>query len=194
MVGYPWFGQTQSPTTVRDTVDMVGVVPVLSKLASGLLSVQVNYPPRELPPGEVRLTESAWSGISGAPVVADGLLIAVVSEHAPREGQSSITAVPLTMLDRQPAHPGWEPGVPDAAPGGSDWGSRAPMLFAGCQPNPSVRNRHTKRPCASSAEPCTRGCQNSSGEWLSLPRSDSLQPDQLDTYGWSAEPSPGSRR
>jgi WD40 repeat protein len=114
-VGYPWFAQTQSPTAIRDTVDMVGVIPVLSKLASGLLSVLVRYPPRELPPKEATLTESAWSGMSGAPVVADGYLLGVVTEHAPREGPSSITAVPLTALDHHPAHPGWGPGIPDTS-------------------------------------------------------------------------------
>jgi hypothetical protein len=38
-VGYPWFAEARSRTrtAVRDTVDAIGVVPVLSNLAAGLL-------------------------------------------------------------------------------------------------------------------------------------------------------------
>ena len=114
-VGYPWFAETPTPTAVRDTVDAIGVVPLLSNLAAGLLSLQVSISPRALPPEQVRLGESEWAGMSGAPVVASGYLLGVVSEHAPREG-STITAVPLTALELDPAHPEWGPGVdnPDA--------------------------------------------------------------------------------
>jgi hypothetical protein len=112
-IGYPWFAETRSPTVVRDTVDAIGVVPVLSKLAAGLLSVQVSISPRPLPPAQVRLGESEWSGMSGGPVVAAGRLLGVVVEHAPREGPSAITAVPLTALEQDPAHPGWGAGVKD---------------------------------------------------------------------------------
>jgi hypothetical protein len=67
-IGYPWFAETPCPTAVRDTVDAIGVVPVLlSKLAAGLLSVQVSISPRPLPPTRVSLGESEWSGMSGAP-------------------------------------------------------------------------------------------------------------------------------
>ena len=88
-------------------------MPVLSGLAGGLLSVQVSSAPRPLPPGQTALGESQWSGMSGAPVVADGLLLGVVTEHAPREGSSAITATPLTALEADPAHPGWGPGMAD---------------------------------------------------------------------------------
>ena len=112
-IGYPWFAETPSPTAMRDTVDAEGIVPTLSKLAAGLLSVQVDHPPRPLPPEDKRLAESEWSGMSGAPVVAAYRLLGVVTEHAPREGPSAITAVPLTALEPDPAHPGWGPGVKD---------------------------------------------------------------------------------
>ena len=59
---------------------------MLSKLAAGLLSVQVTSSPRELPPERVDLGDSEWSGMSGAPVVAADRLLGVVTEHAPREG------------------------------------------------------------------------------------------------------------
>jgi hypothetical protein len=120
-IGYPWFAETPSPAAVRDTVDARGEISVLSKLAVGLLSVQVSNSPRPLPPAQVRLGESdEWSGMSGGPVVAAGRLLGVVTEHAPREGPSAITAVPLTALEPDPAHPGWGPGVTDP----SAWWSR----------------------------------------------------------------------
>jgi hypothetical protein len=110
-IGYPWFAEIPSLAAVRDTVDAIGVVPVLSKLAAGLLSVQVSISPRPLPPEDKSLAESEWSGMSGAPVVAAGRLLGVVTEHAPREGPSAITAVPLTALEPDVAHPRWGPGV-----------------------------------------------------------------------------------
>src|SRR5215472_13956909 len=100
---------------IRETADATGHVPVLSRLAGGLLSVQVTSRPLPLPPKEMALGESEWSGMSGAPLLAGGLLLGVVSEHAPREGPSAITAIPLTALEADPAHPGWGSGVTDPA-------------------------------------------------------------------------------
>jgi len=119
-VGYPWFAEKPGPAARRDTVDAIGYIPVLSKLAGGLLTVQVVDSPRPLPPERTALGQSEWSGMSGGPVVADGFLIGVVSEHAPREGASTITAVPLSALELDPANPGWGPGVPNVA----DWWAR----------------------------------------------------------------------
>jgi hypothetical protein len=79
------------------------------------LSVLVSISPRPLPAEQTSLAESEWSGMSGAPVVAGGRLLGVVVEHAPREGPSAITAVPLTALELDPAHPEWGPGVEDPA-------------------------------------------------------------------------------
>ena len=114
-VGYPVFMERDGPGggRVRETADAFGHVPVLSGLAGGLLSVQVSSAPRPLPPGQTALGQSQWSGMSGAPVVAGGLLLGVVTEHAPRAGDSAITATPLTALEADPAHPGWGPGVAD---------------------------------------------------------------------------------
>lgn len=114
-VGYPWFAETPSPKAIRDTVDAIGVVPVLSKLKTGLLSVQVEVSPQRLPPEETTLGASEWSGMSGAPVFAGRCLLAVVTEHPPREGPSAITAVPLTALQADPVHEQWGPGVADPA-------------------------------------------------------------------------------
>lgn len=139
-VGYPWFAESPSPTAIRDTVDALGVVPVLSKLARGLLSVQVSSAPRALPPGETPLGDSEWSGMSGAPVLADGMLLGVVVEHAPREGQSAITAVPLTALEADPRYPAWGPGVSDPAAWWSCLGVSGP---ADLKPLPAGPRRPT---------------------------------------------------
>ena len=117
MIGYPAFMEQDTPDgPIRETADARGGVPVLERLAGGLLSVHVTHKPRPLPPKETALGKSEWSGMSGAPVLAGGLLLGVVSEHAAREGPSTITAIPLTALEADPAHPGWGPGVtnPDA--------------------------------------------------------------------------------
>ena len=114
-IGYPAFmvRETVGRGQFRETVDALGEVPVLSGLAGGLLSLQVTSCPEPLPPAQVALGDSPWSGMSGGPVVADGLLLGVVSEHAPRAGSSAITATPLTALETDPAHPLWGPGVAD---------------------------------------------------------------------------------
>jgi WD40 repeat protein len=133
-IGYPWFAETPSPTTVRDTVDAIGMLPALSKLAAGLLSVQVAISPRPLPAEDKSLAESEWSGMSGGPVLAAGRLLGVVTEHAPREGPSAITAVPLTALEQDPAHPRWGPGVANP----SDWWARLGVTgIADLQPLPA---------------------------------------------------------
>jgi hypothetical protein len=125
-IGYPWFAETPSPRAVRDTVDAIGVLPVASGLSGGLLSVVVSVAPRSLPPEDRRLTDSAWAGMSGAPVVAAGQLIGVVIEHAPRAGPSTITAVPIAALQSDDQHPEWGPGVADPAAWWSRVGVGAP--------------------------------------------------------------------
>jgi hypothetical protein len=115
VVGYPWFMERPGAAggRVRDTAAVAGRVPVLSGLAGGLLAVEVKTPPQPLPPGQIALGDSVWAGMSGAPVIAGELLMAVVTEHAPRAGPSAITATPLTALEPNPAHPLWGPGVAD---------------------------------------------------------------------------------
>ena len=117
VIGYPAFMERDTPDggQVRETADASGHVPVLEGLAGGLLSVQVTHSPRPLPAKETALGESPWSGMSGAPVLTGGLLLGVISEHAAREGSSAITAIPLTALEADPAHPGWGHGVTDPA-------------------------------------------------------------------------------
>ena len=117
VVGYPQFAKRPSG---RETAQAYGQIPVLAGLVSGLLTVQVSAPPEPLPPQRTALGDTAWSGISGAPVVADGCLLGVITEHAPREGPSSIIAVPVSALNHNPEHPDWGPGVGNA----SEWWAR----------------------------------------------------------------------
>ncbi|WP_173054784.1 ATP-binding protein [Phytohabitans houttuyneae] len=82
---------------------------------TGLLSVYVRNTPRELLE-HGHSASSPWSGMSGGPVVtSDGLLLGVVFEHRPREGQSTIKAVPITAIEPDLEYPRWGAGVIDAA-------------------------------------------------------------------------------
>jgi WD40 repeat protein len=118
IVGYPAF--MEKPQVGRETAEAYGRVSVLAGLVSGLLTVQLSSSPRPLPPERSRLDESEWSGMSGAPVFAGEYLIGVVSEHAPREGSSSITAVPFELLEPDPRRPRWGEGAPNA----TEWWAR----------------------------------------------------------------------
>jgi WD40 repeat protein len=113
VIGYPAFMERTADDgrRYRETADAFGHVPALSGLAGGLLSVQVSSSPRPLPDDQVVLGDSEWSGMSGAPAVADGYLLGAVTEHAARQGSSAITVTPLTALEADPAHPGWGSGV-----------------------------------------------------------------------------------
>ena len=189
-VGYPWFAERPSPTAVRDTADAYGHVPVLSKLASGLLSLQVSSTPRPLPPQAASLGESEWSGMSGAPVVAAGCLLGVVTEHAPREGPSAITVTPFSALEADPAHPGWGDGVADPAEWCKRLGIEGLAAVRDCRPDAGGRNRRTAPPCGRSI-PAAADCWAGSGSWPRSPRS--LQ-GRRDTGGWRAGRGPARRR
>ena len=163
-IGYPWFAETPSPTAKRETVDAIGVLPVASGLAGGLLSVVVSVAPRPLPPEDRRLTDSEWAGMSGAPVVAAGKLVGVVIEHAPRAGPSTITAVPLTALQHDDQHPSGGRGWPTRRPGGRGWAARPRRRGHGCQCRQPQggRRRTVVTRCAGLARPCTGGCPSCS--------------------------------
>ena len=103
-VGYPLFQEVPSAAgVVRETAQVWGMILPAENLVGGLLSLQVTSAPRALPPRQEALGESQWSGMSGAAVLAGERLIGVVSEHAPRRGESTITVTPLASLDRLPA-------------------------------------------------------------------------------------------
>ena len=133
--------------------------------------------------------------MSGAPVVAAGRLLGVVTEHAPREGPSAITAVPLTALEQDPAHPGWGPGVKDP----SAWWARLGVSgLADLQrlpaPPQSGRSRPIGRRCASSAGPCTSACRSCSAGSGSWPRSPPSPPVLPGIGGWSVGRMPARPR
>ena len=115
VIGYPASveRETDDGSRLRETAEAVGRIAVLSGLAGGLLSVQVSAAPEPLSPAYQGTGNSPWSGMSGAPVVAEGLLLGVVTEHMPRAGSSTISVTPLTALEADPAHPGWGTGVAD---------------------------------------------------------------------------------
>ena len=104
-VGYPLFQEIPSAAggVVRETAQVWGMVLPAENLVGGLLSLQVTSAPRALPPRHEALGQSQWSGMSGAAVLAGERLIGVVSEHAPRRGESTITVTPLASLGRLPA-------------------------------------------------------------------------------------------
>lgn len=106
-LGFPDFSTTpgEHGVTIRDTVDAVGIIPVLSHLKSGRLSVVVSQAPRPLPESRYTLGESEWAGMSGGPVVVEGMLLGVIDAHAPREGSNTISAIPLTDLDQHTDDP-----------------------------------------------------------------------------------------
>jgi WD40 repeat protein len=119
-LGYPLFaqrpnfpGSDSAAPVVRDVAQAWGRIPVHSMRVSGYLSLTVSSAPRPLP--ERSFADSEWSGMSGAPVIADGCLVGVVTEHAPREGPSTITVTPLTALEASPRFPRWGKGVDDPA-------------------------------------------------------------------------------
>ena len=100
-VGYPLFQEVESGAgVVRETAQVWGIILPGENLVGGLLSLQVTSAPRALPPQREALGESQWSGMSGAAVLAGERLIGVVSEHAPRRGESTISVTPLANLDR----------------------------------------------------------------------------------------------
>ena len=103
-VGYPLFQEVESAAgVVRETAQVWGMILPAENLVGGLLSLQVTSAPRALPPRQEALGESQWSGMSGAAVLAGERLIGVVSEHAPRRGESTITVTPLASISQLPA-------------------------------------------------------------------------------------------
>ncbi|MEV4351064.1 trypsin-like peptidase domain-containing protein [Actinoplanes sp. NPDC049596] len=109
--GYPSFADTD--LSGRELVDTKGTIGVLSGIATGLISVTVQHSPAPLPLEDWELPASPWSGVSGGPVIVDGMLLGVVTVHAPRQGQSTITATPISAIEHDPAHPRWGDGVED---------------------------------------------------------------------------------
>ena len=112
-IGYPLFAE-HPDGMMRETIHAVGEIPVLSGMVRGLAQLNVRDTPLPVPPLEKgSLAGTPWAGMSGAPVLAQGYLLGVITIHAPRAGQSAITLTPLTALNLHSDHPGWGKGVPN---------------------------------------------------------------------------------
>ena len=103
--GFPRFRRREDPSRpgrpVRDNVRLDGHIPVGEGLVRGTLTFKVTDTPRALP--ERALADSPWQGISGALVFAGDLAVGVITEHHLPQGESALSVVPLTALDRLPA-------------------------------------------------------------------------------------------
>ncbi|MBK6015457.1 serine protease [Streptomyces sp. MBT53] len=98
-IGFPRFMEHgRAGEMVRDTAQVEGRIPTSQNLISGLLTLRTTHTPLPLPATHTGLAESPWSGMSGAAVLADGRVLGVVSEHAPRQGASDLTIVPVNLI------------------------------------------------------------------------------------------------
>ena len=103
-VGFPRFsevGPVLPEGSRRETWHVSGEIAPGTKLRAGLLSLQVTSSPQPLP---ASLAGSAWEGMSGAVVFAGGLhggeqvAVGAISTHHGVEGESELTAVPITAV------------------------------------------------------------------------------------------------
>ncbi|MEV3986229.1 AAA family ATPase [Nonomuraea sp. NPDC049758] len=104
-VGFPRFLERgHGVAVVRQAAQISGRIPVSQRPGPGLLTLQTGHRPEgpPLPSAGTALAGSAWSGMSGAAVLAGDLVVGVVSEHAPRQGASDLTIVPITLVDTLP--------------------------------------------------------------------------------------------
>ncbi|MEV5498638.1 trypsin-like peptidase domain-containing protein [Nonomuraea fuscirosea] len=109
-VGFPQFLERGHDTSVvRQAAQISGRIPVSQRPGPGLLTLQTGHRPEgpPLPSAGTTLAGSAWSGMSGAAVLAGDCVIGVVSEHAPRHGASDLTIVPITLIDTLPDRDAW---------------------------------------------------------------------------------------
>jgi WD40 repeat protein len=101
-IGFPRFKErVHDPKPLRLSAQVDGEIPTGENLDQPLLTLRVRNSPRPLPSGSVR--ESEWEGMSGATVFSgDNLLVGVITEHHLPEGESALTAVPITAIDQLP--------------------------------------------------------------------------------------------
>lgn len=98
-VGYPWFklrgedaqADAAHPGKYRDSHHARATSTPLSNTRSGTLELAVAATPSRHPDPE----RSAWEGMSGAAVFADGALIAVLTDNFPEEGPGLLAARPV---------------------------------------------------------------------------------------------------
>jgi tetratricopeptide (TPR) repeat protein len=109
-IGFPRFkeraavpGQPDQGKPFRLSTQVGGRIPTGENLRTQLLTLHVGQTQRPLAGNPD--SQSAWSGMSGAVVFADQVVVGVITEHHRPEGGSSLTVVPVTAID----------GLPDAA-------------------------------------------------------------------------------
>ena len=111
-IGFPRFGEAGPVLpggSRRETWQVSGQIFPGGLRRAGLLSLQVSSTPRSLP---ASLAGSEWEGMSGAVVFADAqdgehAVVGVTSAHHPPEGESALTAVPITAVADLPAAAEW---------------------------------------------------------------------------------------
>jgi hypothetical protein len=109
-VGFPRFLERgHGAAVVRQAAQISGRIPASQRPGPGLLTLQTGHRPEgpPLPSAGAALAGSAWSGMSGAAVLAGDYVVGVVSEHAPRHGASDLTIVPITLIDTLPDRDVW---------------------------------------------------------------------------------------
>ncbi len=104
-VGFPHFKVLEhergKPKPPPSSAQVDGEIPTGENVGQPLLTLRVRNSPRPLPSGSVR--ESEWEGMSGAVVFSgDYIIVGVITEHRPLEGESALTVVPITALDLLP--------------------------------------------------------------------------------------------
>ncbi|MBB5081507.1 S1 family peptidase [Nonomuraea endophytica] len=107
-VGFPAFIESETATgATRQPAHVRGGIPIAQRPGPGLLTLQTRHSPRPLPPADQTLAGSVWSGMSGAAVLVGDHVVGVISEHAPRQGVSDLTIVPITLIDTLPDATTW---------------------------------------------------------------------------------------
>lgn len=93
-VGFPW--SQERPDGKRDTEQIRGEINLGTALLDGRYQVSVSggIPKR---PAE----SSAWAGMSGAAVIADGFVVGVVAEDTPNFAGGRLTAEPILKMIRE---------------------------------------------------------------------------------------------
>ena len=108
-IGFPYYKErTAQPERKRLATHISGHIPTGKNLGLGhpqLLTLRVHGTPAAMRGGLV--DQSEWSGMSGALVFADDIVVGVISEHRRPEGASSLAVVPITAVDLLPDAEDW---------------------------------------------------------------------------------------
>ncbi|MET7921808.1 tetratricopeptide repeat protein [Streptomyces avermitilis] len=109
-LGFPWWKVSRGE---RLLVQLDGYVPTAEGLtansggrAEGHLTLKAMGPEiadHPVSAGSLDRPRSPWGGMSGAVVIADGLIIGVVRSHNLREGGGSLTITPIDAIRQLPA-------------------------------------------------------------------------------------------